>query len=387
MLMRSLGRMRTDSSAFYKTPAGGFVMKRKGRKRIGSAAAICLFCAAAVFCIGRAAGCMEALSEDKQDAYWAVAEEILKDYVAEHCTVRMEWHDGPQNLKKADWQGKETELYECYFADADGKELPFWVWVEKTENGYAVQTDFKQSLFRWTVLSSFYEYMGEEIYRKYPPVIEVPTVQDWKMHGNMKAKTAWGKKLLLWAVLPATDGNNANPYYGCLGEDVILCSQYKVQEWEPVFQIAYEKMYAYQKTINGDLSQNIRFCDVYDLRADLRSGGLAYDTWREEYELSGGEEYPITFDTEYGAQQRALLERMHEDLRLRQEQAAETENGREAEYDLYTVKRGDSLWKIAQDYYGDAQLYHQIYEDNRDIIGGDKNYLLPDSVLRLYWQE
>ncbi len=41
--------------------------------------------------------------------------------------------------------------------------------------------------------------------------------------------------------------------------------------------------------------------------------------------------------------------------------AKETEN-------LYTVVRGDSLWKIAQRYYGSGEKWVQIYERNRDII-------------------
>jgi len=34
----------------------------------------------------------------------------------------------------------------------------------------------------------------------------------------------------------------------------------------------------------------------------------------------------------------------------------------------YTVKRGDTLWNIAQRFYGDGHLWKAIYEANRDRI-------------------
>jgi nucleoid-associated protein YgaU len=34
----------------------------------------------------------------------------------------------------------------------------------------------------------------------------------------------------------------------------------------------------------------------------------------------------------------------------------------------YVVKKGDTLSKIAREYYGDANLYPQIFEANRDVL-------------------
>lgn len=34
----------------------------------------------------------------------------------------------------------------------------------------------------------------------------------------------------------------------------------------------------------------------------------------------------------------------------------------------YTVERGDSLWKIAERYYGDGNQWRRIYEANEDQI-------------------
>jgi nucleoid-associated protein YgaU len=48
----------------------------------------------------------------------------------------------------------------------------------------------------------------------------------------------------------------------------------------------------------------------------------------------------------------------------------------------YVVKKGDTLSKIAQEYYGDAQLYPQIFEANRDILK-DPNKIQVGQKLRI----
>ncbi len=34
----------------------------------------------------------------------------------------------------------------------------------------------------------------------------------------------------------------------------------------------------------------------------------------------------------------------------------------------HEVKKGDTLWKIAEQYYGDGSLYKDIFEANKDIL-------------------
>jgi nucleoid-associated protein YgaU len=34
----------------------------------------------------------------------------------------------------------------------------------------------------------------------------------------------------------------------------------------------------------------------------------------------------------------------------------------------HEVTKGDSLWKIAERYYGDGSLYPKIFEANRDVL-------------------
>jgi len=46
----------------------------------------------------------------------------------------------------------------------------------------------------------------------------------------------------------------------------------------------------------------------------------------------------------------------------------------------YTVQRGDSLSKIAKEYYGDANQWHKIHEANRDKIK-DPNLIQPGWTL------
>jgi nucleoid-associated protein YgaU len=48
----------------------------------------------------------------------------------------------------------------------------------------------------------------------------------------------------------------------------------------------------------------------------------------------------------------------------------------------YTVKKGDSLSKIAKREYGDAQQWHRIYEANRDTIANPE-LIYPGQVLQL----
>ena len=48
----------------------------------------------------------------------------------------------------------------------------------------------------------------------------------------------------------------------------------------------------------------------------------------------------------------------------------------------YTVKKGDSLSKIAKREYGDAQQWHRIFEANRDTIK-DADLIYPGQVIRI----
>lgn len=49
----------------------------------------------------------------------------------------------------------------------------------------------------------------------------------------------------------------------------------------------------------------------------------------------------------------------------------------------YTVVSGDSLWKIAKQFYGNGEQYTKIYNANRDIIGGNPNLIYPGQVFTI----
>lgn len=48
----------------------------------------------------------------------------------------------------------------------------------------------------------------------------------------------------------------------------------------------------------------------------------------------------------------------------------------------HVVQKGDTLSKIAEQYYGDARLYPKIFEANRDILK-DPNKIKPGQKLRI----
>jgi nucleoid-associated protein YgaU len=54
----------------------------------------------------------------------------------------------------------------------------------------------------------------------------------------------------------------------------------------------------------------------------------------------------------------------------------------EPEAKLYTVKKGDSLSKIAKDFYGDAMKYPVIFEANKPMLK-DADLIYPGQVLRI----
>jgi nucleoid-associated protein YgaU len=49
----------------------------------------------------------------------------------------------------------------------------------------------------------------------------------------------------------------------------------------------------------------------------------------------------------------------------------------------YTVKRGDSLWKIAEQRLGDGSRYVEIVDLNEPVLGGRPDFLVPGTVLKV----
>jgi nucleoid-associated protein YgaU len=53
------------------------------------------------------------------------------------------------------------------------------------------------------------------------------------------------------------------------------------------------------------------------------------------------------------------------------------------ESETYTVKGGDSLWKIAKNHYGDGNEYMKIFYANRDKMQSPDSVIHPGDVLNL----
>jgi nucleoid-associated protein YgaU len=50
---------------------------------------------------------------------------------------------------------------------------------------------------------------------------------------------------------------------------------------------------------------------------------------------------------------------------------------------IYVVKSGDSLSKIAKELMGDAKRWPEIYELNKELIGDDPNLIHPGQELKI----
>jgi nucleoid-associated protein YgaU len=63
--------------------------------------------------------------------------------------------------------------------------------------------------------------------------------------------------------------------------------------------------------------------------------------------------------------------------------APRVEQEKEPEVERYTVQRGDSLWRIAEDRLGDGMKYVELVELNKAVLDGRPDFLLPGTVLRV----
>lgn len=52
------------------------------------------------------------------------------------------------------------------------------------------------------------------------------------------------------------------------------------------------------------------------------------------------------------------------------------------EVEYYEIQKGDSLWKIAKNFYGDGNDYPKIFEANKEVIK-DPDLIFPGQMIRI----
>ena len=61
----------------------------------------------------------------------------------------------------------------------------------------------------------------------------------------------------------------------------------------------------------------------------------------------------------------------------------QVEEQREEKHETYTVKPGDSLWRIAQNHLGDGNRYMEVFYANRDKLDTPQSVIHPGDVLNV----
>ena len=242
----------------------------------------------------------------------------------------------------------------------------FWVWIESDGEKDIIKTDFPQQLYS-NILANVSGEMA--------PVV--------------------GKDALL-GFSPSHSGYDEIPYYELMEEPVVIWKYGDDENMKEIFRASYGRMHEWQSQIDGDLTQTVRYCNSFHLVTDndnnYISGNLqgdmsqrelevwAYWYWLDEYE-GYFPEHELSFYAEYGEEHEAFFDMLIAERRAYLGRDKDPENTEDER--TYTVQKGDTLWHISVWFYGDGSHYAEIWEENRDVIGEDMNYILPGMILRM----
>lgn len=353
-------------------------------------------------------------SQNDLDIYWSWAEDWLSDMLLENESIERRYIKESYELFSDEWYEHGSRLTEPYlyvfscawrdtnktspddFPEQDDTfysvEFPrrsgdykgyfiFSIWVKKTDHGIELGTDFHQKMLQYILYECSKEHYEENAY--------------------------------LIGLSPSEQGMMWCPLFDILGDPVVLVSVTEKEKLEPVFRDACERMHERQKQISGELGQTVRFGAVFDdyplswwdeeiIEYDDFEDKHRYDdyiTYMNEQRIIGGYRrwlerygryYPtfrLDFHTGYDAEKQNIFQEMcvYRELYLdaQHEKEEPVQEAQPAEPEFWTVNKGDSLWKIARQQYGDGRLWKQIYERNHEMIGADENVLSPGQVLEL----
>ncbi len=349
------------------------------------------------------------------DIYWELAQNLLSDMLLEGETIERgvtnkgrelfsdEWYENAEfggrltdpflYVFVCTWQNRsEFSMSDTTYmgvehprraGDYDGY-FVFSVWVKETDHGVELGTDFPQKLFQQVLYQCSKDHYEEQAY-----LIGLSPSEQW----------------MEWC-----------PLFDILGEPVVMVSVTEKEKLEPVFRDACERMHERQEQIEGELGQAVRFGSVFeDYKLawwseepieyedfEPRERWQQYFTYMDEQRQVEGyrrwltrldDYYPLfwlDFHTGYDSEKQDIFEAMcmyrkwYLDMQQGEEEE-ETESSQEplGEQESWTVQKGDSLWRIARQQYGDGSQWRRIYERNREVIGEDENMIFPGQELEL----
>ncbi len=64
----------------------------------------------------------------------------------------------------------------------------------------------------------------------------------------------------------------------------------------------------------------------------------------------------------------------------------EVQEQKEQKVEIYEIQKGDTLWAIAQKFYGDGNKYKKIFEDNKEVIK-DPDKIYPGQKIRIVLED